>query len=48
MRMEKKSNVPQNTIVCKECEEMIDTAHECEGVKVLYGICEKCLESKKR
>ncbi|MCY9000510.1 GapA-binding peptide SR1P [Bacillus spizizenii] len=44
--MEKELKVQQDTIVCQVCEEVIDTAHRSEGVKVLYGICQGCLESK--
>ncbi|MEC0496147.1 GapA-binding peptide SR1P [Bacillus glycinifermentans] len=44
--MEKESKVPQDTIVCRVCEEVIDTAHGSEGVKVLYGICQRCLGSE--
>ncbi|MCY9375614.1 GapA-binding peptide SR1P [Bacillus sp. T17B1] len=36
----------QDKIVCQVCEEVIDTVHRSEGVKVLYGICQRCLVSK--
>ncbi|MGE9752379.1 hypothetical protein ACQP3R_05525 [Bacillus inaquosorum] len=44
--MEKDSKVKQDTIVCRVCEEVIDTAHSSEGVKVLYGICQRCFGSE--
>lgn len=36
----------QDTIVCQVCEDTIDTAHSPEGVKVLYGLCPRCLGSE--
>ncbi|MBU8652879.1 MULTISPECIES: GapA-binding peptide SR1P [Bacillaceae] len=46
--MGKETNVPQNTIVCRECGEIIDIAYGSEGVKVLYGICEGCRASENK
>ncbi|MGQ9009242.1 GapA-binding peptide SR1P [Bacillus stercoris] len=43
--MVQKSRVQQDTIVCQVCEKVIDTAYSSEGVKVLYGICQRCLGS---
>ncbi|CAF1732746.1 hypothetical protein NRS6110_02428 [Bacillus subtilis] len=43
--MVQKSKVQQDTIVCQVCEKVIDTADSSEGVKVLYGICQRCLGS---
>ncbi|MEC0685347.1 GapA-binding peptide SR1P [Bacillus haynesii] len=44
--MEKGSKVQQDTIVCRVCEKVIDTPHSPEGVRVLYGICQRCLEAE--
>ncbi|AXF33976.1 GapA-binding peptide SR1P [Bacillus subtilis] len=44
--MVQKSKVQQDTIVCQVCEKVIDTVYSSEGVKVLYGICQRCLGSE--
>lgn len=41
--MVKELKVKQDTAVCQVCEEVIDTSHSPEGVKVLYGMCPRCL-----
>ncbi|QGQ45376.1 GapA-binding peptide SR1P [Metabacillus sediminilitoris] len=39
-------NVKQNTILCQECGEVIDTIDSSEGVKTWFGICTNCAIEK--
>jgi hypothetical protein len=39
-------NVKQNTILCQECGEVIDTIDSSEGVKTWFGICTNCVIEK--
>jgi hypothetical protein len=42
--MEEKLNSKQ-TIICQDCEDVIDVAESPEGARTLYGVCESCKES---
>ncbi|MFP7170349.1 GapA-binding peptide SR1P [Terribacillus sp. 7520-G] len=41
--MEEKLNSKQ-TIICQDCEDVIDVTVSPEGGRVLYGVCPECRE----
>lgn len=42
-KMEEKLNSKQ-TIICQDCEDVIDVTVSPEGGRVLYGVCPECRE----